>query len=82
MIANHRLKAYKYDPYDKQLTEELYNYEQMLSVRKDAVQKAVDVGTFGIILGTLGRQGSVKVSYFNLTYLPTFEFPYNFKSNI
>ncbi|XP_022649359.1 2-(3-amino-3-carboxypropyl)histidine synthase subunit 1-like isoform X1 [Varroa destructor] len=61
MIANHRLKAYKYDPYDKQLTEELYNYEQMLSVRKDAVQKAVDAGTFGIILGTLGRQGSVKV---------------------
>lgn len=61
MIANPTLKAYKYDPYDKQLTEEQYDYNKMVSVRKQAVDKAVDAGTFGIILGTLGRQGSVKV---------------------
>ncbi|OQR74729.1 diphthamide biosynthesis protein 1-like [Tropilaelaps mercedesae] len=61
MIANHRLKAYKYDPYDKQLTEELYDYEQMMNIRESAIRKAVNAGTFGIVLGTLGRQGSVKV---------------------
>lgn len=66
MIANHRLKAYKYDPYDKQLTEELYDYDQMLAVRRAAVQKAANAGTFGIVLGTLGRQGSVKVTLFRL----------------
>ncbi|XP_003744317.1 2-(3-amino-3-carboxypropyl)histidine synthase subunit 1 [Galendromus occidentalis] len=61
MIANHRLKAYKYDPYDKTLTEENYAYEKMLKLRREVVERAVNAKTFGVILGTLGRQGSNKV---------------------
>lgn len=61
MIANHQMKAYKYDPYDKSLTEEKYDYEKMLQVRKDCIDRAYNAKTFGLILGTLGRQGSNKV---------------------
>ncbi|KAK9502638.1 hypothetical protein O3M35_011370 [Rhynocoris fuscipes] len=61
MIANPKLKAYRYDPYEKKLTEEFYEHNTMLSQRKEAIDKAKLAGTFGLILGTLGRQGSPKV---------------------
>lgn len=61
MIANPKLKAYRYDPYEKKFTEEFYDHIIMRKNRKNAIEKAKSGMTFGLILGTLGRQGSPKV---------------------
>ncbi|XP_035792588.1 2-(3-amino-3-carboxypropyl)histidine synthase subunit 1-like [Anopheles albimanus] len=61
MIANPSLEAYKYDPYEKKFTRELYDHATMRRNRKQAIDQARDATRFGLILGTLGRQGSTKV---------------------
>lgn len=61
MIANPKAEAYKYDPYDKKFTQEFYDHEAMRKGRKLAIEKARRAKRFGLILGTLGRQGSTKV---------------------
>lgn len=65
MIANPSVKAYRYDPYSRKLTQETYAFEEMYDQRMSAILKASKVmakgGTFGFILGTLGRQGSERV---------------------
>lgn len=61
MIANPKLRAFRYDPYSKRLSEERYAHEQMLAMRRAAVQLAEPAENFGVILGTLGRQGSPKI---------------------
>ncbi|KAJ1914081.1 Diphthamide biosynthesis protein 1 [Mycoemilia scoparia] len=61
MIHNPEIPAYAYDPYSKKFTRERYNHEEMHSLRKNAIQSAKDAKKFGLILGTLGRQGSPKV---------------------
>ncbi|XP_058791967.1 2-(3-amino-3-carboxypropyl)histidine synthase subunit 1 isoform X2 [Phymastichus coffea] len=61
MISNPNLTAYRYDPYEKKITIEKYDHSQMLANRKDAIMKAKDAKVFGLILGTLGRQGSLSV---------------------
>ncbi|XP_046400209.1 2-(3-amino-3-carboxypropyl)histidine synthase subunit 1 [Ischnura elegans] len=61
MIANPSLRAFRYDPYEKKLTEELYDHHRMLNTRHAAIVKASSAKRFGLILGTLGRQGSPKV---------------------
>lgn len=33
----------------------------MIAARSNAVQQSLNVGTFGLVLGTLGRQGSPAV---------------------
>mmetsp|Transcript_21772 Transcript_21772/g.30547 ORF Transcript_21772/g.30547 Transcript_21772/m.30547 type:complete len:429 (+) Transcript_21772:73-1359(+) len=60
MIANPTLRALRYDPYSKSLTDERYETEKMKYIRHCAIKKAMDpsVKVFGIILGTLGRQGN------------------------
>ena len=58
MIHNPHLDAYRYDPYGKALTRERYDHAQMHAVRKDAVAAAQGARTYGVILGTLGRQGN------------------------
>ena len=58
MMANPSLRALRYDPYSKTLTEEQYDHGQMRHLRKQEVQKASTAKTIGIILGTLGRQGN------------------------
>ena len=57
MIANPKLRALRYDPYSKVLTEE--GYDHMKRLRLVAIKQAAreNVKAFGIILGTLGRQG-------------------------
>ncbi|KAJ6510045.1 putative diphthamide synthesis protein-domain-containing protein [Mycena vitilis] len=73
MIANPSVPAFRYDPYSKKLTRERYDHGEMHAVRDDAVQtarKSIDVFAraekdseaplWGVILGTLGRQGSFK----------------------
>lgn len=61
MIANPKLEAYKYDPYSKKFTKEYYEHSAMEQIRKDAIEIAKKGKTFGVILGTLGRQGNPKV---------------------
>lgn len=60
MIANPTLRAFRYDPYGKELTLERYETEKMKSIRRNAIHRTMDpsVSTIGIILGTLGRQGN------------------------
>jgi len=60
MISNPSLRALRYDPYSKRLTDERYETQKMLSLRQNAIHSAMDenVKVFGIILGTLGRQGN------------------------
>jgi 2-(3-amino-3-carboxypropyl)histidine synthase len=52
---------YRYDPYDKKFTEEFYDHIEMQTLRKQAIRETSYASRFGLILGTLGRQGSTKV---------------------
>nr|NVI71037.1 putative diphthamide biosynthesis protein 1 [Cucujiformia] len=61
MIANPHLQAYKYDPYEKKFTKEYYQHEEMKNFRKNSIDDSVRNGKFGLIMGTLGRQGNPKV---------------------
>ncbi|XP_022910219.2 2-(3-amino-3-carboxypropyl)histidine synthase subunit 1-like [Onthophagus taurus] len=61
MIANPKLKAYKYDPYSKEFTKEYYEDDEMKLNRYKAIQEAKNCKKFGVIMGTLGRQGNPKV---------------------
>ncbi|XP_076248186.1 diphthamide biosynthesis 1 isoform X2 [Calliopsis andreniformis] len=61
MIANPKLRAFRYDPYEKKLTEEFYNHEQMLNTRLMVIEYAKEAERFGLVLGTLGRQGNPTV---------------------
>ncbi|KAF5287269.1 hypothetical protein FQR65_LT02142 [Abscondita terminalis] len=61
MIANPNIKAFRYDPYSKKLTREYYEHQEMLEMRSKAIADAKNATKFGIIMGTLGRQGSTKV---------------------
>ncbi|KAM6495535.1 putative diphthamide synthesis domain containing protein [Amanita muscaria] len=67
MIANPSVPAFRYDPYAKKLTRERYNYSEMQLMRSEAVESArkdtslsrgESYSVWGVILGTLGRQGN------------------------
>ncbi|CAH1801706.1 unnamed protein product [Owenia fusiformis] len=61
MIMNPTVKAYRYDPYSKIFSEEFYEHDKMKENRQKAIQEATVATKFGLVLGTLGRQGSPKV---------------------
>lgn len=77
MIANPTIPAYKYDPYEKKFTSEEYDHDIMKMNRSNQIKIASDANYFGLILGTLGRQGNTKVlanlekqiSYCNKNYV-------------
>ncbi|KAJ1911274.1 Diphthamide biosynthesis protein 1 [Tieghemiomyces parasiticus] len=50
--------AIVYDPYSKKFTREYYEHAEMHTLRRQAIETARKAQTFGLILGTLGRQGS------------------------
>uniref|UniRef100_A0A8D8YFN3 2-(3-amino-3-carboxypropyl)histidine synthase subunit 1 n=1 Tax=Cacopsylla melanoneura TaxID=428564 RepID=A0A8D8YFN3_9HEMI len=59
MISNPHLRAYRYDPYEKKITEEFYDHAVMKENRAKSMQRARQgTGPLGVILGTLGHQGS------------------------
>lgn len=61
MIHNPHIKALQYDPYKKVMTSEGYDHKEMHSIRKGAIERAKAAQSFGIIMGTLGRQGNSRV---------------------
>ncbi|KAF2076032.1 hypothetical protein CYY_002646 [Polysphondylium violaceum] len=61
MISNPHIKAYRYDPYAKVFSIEKYDFDEMYRMRQEAIDQARDKKKYGIILGTLGRQGSPKI---------------------
>ncbi|KAL2192403.1 putative diphthamide synthesis protein-domain-containing protein [Corynascus similis CBS 632.67] len=58
MIHNPNIPAYRYDPYSRKLTHETYGHEEMQDVRRDAIRMAKKAKKWGLILGSLGRQGN------------------------
>ncbi|KAL2055818.1 hypothetical protein ABVK25_004062 [Lepraria finkii] len=58
MIHNPSLPAYRYDPYSRKLTRETYEHEEMHDLRRQAIKSAKNAKKWGLILGSLGRQGN------------------------
>lgn len=58
MIHNPSISAYRYDPYSRKLTRETYGHEEMQTLRRDAIKTAKGAKKWGLILGSLGRQGN------------------------
>lgn len=58
MIHNPSLPAYRYDPYSRKLTRETYAHGEMQDTRYQAIGQAKTAKRWGIILGSLGRQGN------------------------
>ncbi|KAJ4897460.1 diphthamide synthesis DPH2 family protein [Raphanus sativus] len=61
MIANPKIKAFRYDPYLGKMFLEEYDHKGMRETRRRAIARAKDAKTWGIMLGTLGRQGNPRI---------------------
>ena len=61
MLANPQLQVYRYDPYTKIFSKEYYDHEEMRALRYEDISKSMLMKTYGIIMGTLGRQGNFRV---------------------
>uniref|UniRef100_A0AC34FJH1 2-(3-amino-3-carboxypropyl)histidine synthase subunit 1 n=1 Tax=Panagrolaimus sp. ES5 TaxID=591445 RepID=A0AC34FJH1_9BILA len=61
MIQNPHLPAFQYNPYSRKLTKEEYGFELMIKNRKMAVDLASGKQCFGLIQGTIGRQGNIRI---------------------
>ena len=98
MIANPTVPAFRYDPYDKKFTREVYDHGEMRSVRAQAVGDArkslVGVGAGGeekdgegrgawaVVLGTLGRQGNLSVLNVSISSLAFLSFSLQFRKQV
>lgn len=58
MIHNPTIPAYRYDPYSRTLSRETYYHDEMHTLRRDAIAGAKSARKWGLILGSLGRQGN------------------------
>lgn len=58
MIHNPTLPAYRYDPYSRKLTRETYDHAEMHDLRREAIAGGRKAKKWGLILGSLGRQGN------------------------
>lgn len=61
MIANPGIKTFRYDPYLSKLFLEEYDHDGMKDDRRRAIERARNAKNWGIVLGTLGRQGNPRV---------------------
>ncbi|XP_071730537.1 uncharacterized protein [Rutidosis leptorrhynchoides] len=61
MIANPKIKAFRYDPYIGSLFLEEYDHKGMKENRMNAILKSRTAKNWGIVLGTLGRQGNPRI---------------------
>lgn len=51
----------RYDPYNKSFTREYYEFDKMKSNRQRQIAKSLGSNNYGLIMSTLGRQGSPKI---------------------
>jgi 2-(3-amino-3-carboxypropyl)histidine synthase len=58
---NRLFLLYRYDPYSKEFTREYYDIKSMHKIRQNEINKAANGQVWGLVLGSLGRQGSPKV---------------------
>lgn len=49
---------HRYDPYSKVFSQEHYAHDRMREARQAAIRSATRAQCWGLLLGTLGRQGS------------------------
>lgn len=56
------LKTDRYDPYGRVLLEETYDHAGMRAARRAAVEAAARARSWGVVLGTLGRQGNPRIA--------------------
>ncbi len=61
MIANPDIPAYRYNPYDKRFSREAYDITLMKSTRLSEINRAKSAQRWGVVLGTLGRQGNSSI---------------------
>jgi 2-(3-amino-3-carboxypropyl)histidine synthase len=61
MIQNPTALFYRYDPYLNKIFKEEYGIDEMKNRRRKSIEQAKQANYIGIILGTLGRQGSVHI---------------------
>ncbi|KIY97597.1 putative Diphthamide biosynthesis protein 1 [Monoraphidium neglectum] len=61
MIANPTIPAYRYDPYGRHLLAETYDQSGMRAARRKAIAAAASARRWGVVLGTLGRQGNPRI---------------------
>lgn len=63
MIHNPDFSFYRYNPFDKVLSKEQYNYELFYEIRKSEIKRCGNLSNANvcIILSTLGRQGNVNI---------------------
>ncbi|EAA20717.1 Putative diphthamide synthesis protein [Plasmodium yoelii yoelii] len=61
MIHNPDFTFFRYNPFDKILSEEKYNYKLFYNIRKNEINKSKNCKSVCIILSTLGRQGNVNI---------------------
>ncbi|ANQ10622.1 Diphthamide synthesis protein [Plasmodium coatneyi] len=61
MIHNPDFSFYRYNPFNKIITEEKYNYSLFHEIRKNEIKKCSNCRSVCIILSTLGRQGNVNI---------------------
>ncbi|KAJ2994441.1 Diphthamide biosynthesis protein 1 [Globomyces sp. JEL0801] len=52
MIANPGVSSYRYDPYSKKFTRELYDHKEMYALREEAISIAKTGKKYGLILGS------------------------------
>ena len=76
LIANPTVPLYRYDPYAKAMTRERYEHRKMHALRRAAIQKASGAKRWGVVLGTLGRQGNPDVLRHVQSLLTAHGFPY------
>ncbi len=64
MVTVHTLNVplgCRYDPYGRVLTEEKYDHVGMRAARRAAVELSRSASHWGLVLGTLGRQGNTRL---------------------
>jgi 2-(3-amino-3-carboxypropyl)histidine synthase len=61
MIHNPTVRAFRYDPYGKRMTAESYDTAMMTRARGRAIERARHAKRWGVVVGTLGRQGNPRV---------------------
>jgi 2-(3-amino-3-carboxypropyl)histidine synthase len=55
------LHSHRYDPYNCKLTIETYDHAGMRAVRRRMIEAAATAKHWGVVLGTLGRQGNPRI---------------------